>query len=116
VDPDKNQNPALVENVTVNLAAPGSGDVEQVQLQETGVSTGVFVGYIPSGAPPAPSNNCVLAAAAGQNVTAQYTDPLNSGDVSNDSARYNYLPFSDQHRTLPTLSFHNRNVPMLQPL
>jgi hypothetical protein len=24
-------------------------------------------------------------------------------DVSNDSARYNYLPFSDQHRTLPTL-------------
>ena len=69
-DPDKNQNPALVENVTVNLAAPSSGDAEQVQLQETGVNTGVFVGYIPSSVPPAPANNCVLAAPAGQNVTA----------------------------------------------
>ena len=85
-DPDKNQNPALVENVTVNLAAPSSGDAEQVQLQETGVNTGVFVGYIPSSVPPAPANNCVLAAPAGQNVTAAYTDPLNSGDTSSDSA------------------------------
>ncbi len=85
-DPDKNQNPALVENVTVNLAAPSSGDAEQVQLQETGVNTGVFVGYIPSSVPPAPANNCVLAAPAGQNVTAAYTDPLNAGDTSSDSA------------------------------
>ena len=85
-DADKNQNPALVENVTVNLAAPSSGDAEQVQLQETGVNTGVFVGYIPSSAPPAPANNCVLAAPAGQNVTAAYTDPLNAGDTSSDSA------------------------------
>lgn len=85
-DPDKNQNATLVESVTVNLAAPSSGDAEQVHLMETGVNTGVFVGYLPSAAPPQPASNCVLAAAAGQTVTAAYTDPLNAGDTSNDSA------------------------------
>ena len=85
-DPDQNLNPAAIDNITVTLAAPTVGDVEQLQLQETGVSTGVFVGYIPSSAPPAPANNCVLAAPAGQTVTANYVDPNDAADKSNDSA------------------------------
>ena len=85
-DADKNTNPAAVDNVTVNLAAASSGDAEQVHLMETGVNTGVFVGYLPSAGPPQPGNNCVLSAAMGQTVTAAYTDPLNAGDTSNDTA------------------------------
>jgi len=85
-DADKNLNPAVIDFVTVNLAAATVGDTEQLQLQETGLNTGVFVGYVPTSAPPAPANDCVLAAPAGQSVTSSYTDPLNAGDTSSDSA------------------------------
>jgi uncharacterized repeat protein (TIGR01451 family) len=86
-DADKNLNPAAIDSVVVNLAAAGVGDSEQLRLQETGLSTGVFVGYIPSSAPPAPANNCVLAAPAGQNVTSSYVDSANAADTSSDSAQ-----------------------------
>jgi uncharacterized repeat protein (TIGR01451 family) len=85
-DADKNLNPAVIDSVLVNLAAASVGDVEQVRLQETGISTGVFVGYIPSSAPPAPANNCVLAAPSGQSVTSSYVDPVTASDTSSDSA------------------------------
>ena len=86
-DADKNLNPAVIDSVVVNLAAASVGDVEQIRLQETGISTGVFVGYIPTSAPPAPANDCVLAAPSGQTVTSSYTDPANAGDTSADSAQ-----------------------------
>jgi uncharacterized repeat protein (TIGR01451 family) len=89
VDPNRNLNPAAIDNVVVNLAAASVGDAEQLQLQETGVSTGIFVGYIPSSAPPAPANDCRLAAPSGQTVTGSYTDPSNAGDTSSDSALIN---------------------------
>ena len=85
-DADQNLNPAAIDNLVVTLAAPTVGDTEQIQLQETGVSTGVFVGYIPSSAPPAPAHDCVLAAPAGQSVTANYVDPTDAADKSNASA------------------------------
>ena len=86
-DANRNTNPAAIDLVVVNLAAPGVGDAEQLQLQETGVNTGVFVGYIPTAVPPAPSNDCVLAAPPGQNVTSSYTDPTNVADTSSGSAQ-----------------------------
>ncbi|HTO07651.1 MAG TPA: hypothetical protein VMR86_11430 [Myxococcota bacterium] len=85
-DANRNTNPAAIDNVVVNLAAAGVGDAEQLELQETGINTGVFVGYIPTSAPPAPANNCVLAAPAGQNVTASYVDATNATDTSSASA------------------------------
>ena len=85
-DANRNSNPAAIDNVVVNLAAAGVGDAEQLQLEETGVNTGVFVGYIPSGTPPQPANNCVLAAPAGQNVSTSYVDPTNAADTSSATA------------------------------
>ncbi|HXX49381.1 MAG TPA: hypothetical protein VEN47_14210 [Myxococcota bacterium] len=90
-DADQNLNPAAIDTVTVTLAAPTVGDTEQIQLQETGVSTGVFVGYIPSAAPPAPAHDCVLAAPSGQNVTANYVDPADATDKSSATALINPL-------------------------
>ena len=86
VDADQNQNPALVESVFVTLAAPSVGDVEQLQLFETGISTGIFVGYVPSSAPPAPANDCVLAAPSGQTIAGSYTDASNAADTDSDTA------------------------------
>jgi hypothetical protein len=52
VDSDQNRNNALVESVVVSLVSSAAGDAEQLQLYETGVATGVFVGYAPSAPPP----------------------------------------------------------------
>src|SRR5262249_19832937 len=54
-DANRNANPAAIDNVVVNLATASVGDAEQLQLQETGPNTGVFVGYIPSAIPPQPA-------------------------------------------------------------
>ncbi len=86
VDADQNQTPALAESVFVTLTAPGVADVEQLELFETGLSTGIFVGYVPSSAPPAPANDCVLAAPSGQTIAGSYTDPLNGADTDSDTA------------------------------
>jgi uncharacterized repeat protein (TIGR01451 family) len=86
VDADRNQNPALAESIVVNLSAPGVGDLEQLELFETGVSTGIFVGYVPTAAPPSATNDCVLAAPTGQTIAGSYTDPLDAGDTSSATA------------------------------
>ncbi len=86
VDADQNLNPALAESILVTLATPSVADVEQLQLFETGVNTGIFVGYVPTAAPPAPANDCVLAAPSGQTVTGSYTDASNAADTDTDSA------------------------------
>jgi len=86
VDGDQNRNPLLVESVLVTLTAPSAGDVEQLQLFETGVSTGIFVGYVPSSAPPAPANDCVLAAPSGQTIAGDYSDAFNAADSASGTA------------------------------
>jgi uncharacterized repeat protein (TIGR01451 family) len=86
VDADQNRNPGVVETVLVTVAAPTASDTEQLQLFETGVSTGIFVGYIPSQAPPSAAGDCVLAAPAGRTVTGNYTDAFSASDTSSASA------------------------------
>jgi len=86
VDADQNQNLGVVDAVVVTLAAPTVSDTEQLRLFETGVSTGIFVGYIPSAAPPAPAGDCVLAAPAGQTVTGNYVDAFSATDTASASA------------------------------
>ncbi|MEX2207314.1 MAG: carboxypeptidase-like regulatory domain-containing protein [Myxococcota bacterium] len=86
VDADQNLNPALAESVRVALATPSVADVEQLELFETGVNTGIFVGYVPTSAPPAPANDCVLAAPSGQTIAGSYTDASNAADTDSDTA------------------------------
>ncbi len=86
VDADQNRNSTLVESVLVALSAPGVADLEQLRLFETGVATGVFVGYVPSAAPPAPANDCVLAAPSGQTVLGNYVDAFDASDSDSDTA------------------------------
>ncbi len=74
-DYDQNLNPALAETITVSVTS-GSGDSETLTLTETGVSSGVFSGYIQSAPAANVANSCVLELPASQTLTASYTDPL----------------------------------------
>ena len=84
-DYDQNLNAAVAETITVTITTP-TGDSEMLTLTETGLSTGVFIGYIQSSNTAASANNCVLNVAANQTITASYTDPLDSVTTVTDAA------------------------------
>jgi uncharacterized repeat protein (TIGR01451 family) len=74
-DYDQNTNPTVAETIVVTITTP-IGDSESLTLTETGVSTGVFIGYIQSNhAASATTNDCGLTVATDQTITASYTDP-----------------------------------------
>ena len=63
-------------NITVTTPAPAN-DLETLILKETGVNTGVFVGFIQSAAASPssiPPNSCMLNGVPNKNVGASYTD------------------------------------------
>jgi len=84
-DYDQNLNPAVAETITVTLTSP-TGDTETMTLTETGLSTGVFIGYIQSTNSAATANDCTLSVAANQNIMASYTDPADVITTVTDSA------------------------------
>lgn len=76
-DYDQNKNPNLAETIQLTI---GSGtDTEQLILTETGLSTGVFIGYIQSKAAAGSNNDCQLSVAGSNTrISATYTDPLDA--------------------------------------
>lgn len=78
--PDQNQDPSARETVTVTVTTDG-GDSEQLRLAETGVATGVFVGYVQSARAAAQPGDCVLQGGAGHAIKATYVDP-SSGNTA----------------------------------
>ena len=84
-DLDQNRNSLLAETVIVKVTAP-SGEMETLTLTETGLSTGIFVGYIQSSKTAATPNNCVLNVGNNQNIGAQYTDATDPTDSATTSA------------------------------
>ncbi len=79
-DTDQDVDSAVVNYATVEVSHPASGDFETVQLTETDVDTGVFVGYIQSASGPANSGDCVLHGTSDTNVSVAYTDPADAAD------------------------------------
>jgi uncharacterized repeat protein (TIGR01451 family) len=73
VDYDQNTNPLVSEIIDITVTSSG-GDSEQLRLTETGPSTGVFLGYIPSAAGAAKSGDCVFNIGGNQTVEATYID------------------------------------------
>lgn len=80
-DYNRNLNPLLAETIVMTVTS-NTGDSETLQLTETGPSTGVFVGYIQSAGGAPASNNCQLSVAAGNTLTAHYTDTADNTDTS----------------------------------
>jgi len=72
-DYDRNQDSLLAETLTITLNTSG-GDNEILTLTETGVSTGVFVGYIQSVSGTTATHNCLLNVGSNTQLGAIYFD------------------------------------------
>ncbi len=86
-DKDQNLDPAVRDTVDVTLKVAATGDVEKLRLTETGVNTGVFVGYIQTtDAQPAKPYNCVLSVTDNSEIVVSYKDPNDASDASTAQA------------------------------
>jgi uncharacterized repeat protein (TIGR01451 family) len=72
-DADQNLDPLVADTVVVTVSS-SNGDTESLRLTETGLSTGVFLGYIPTASGPAQSGNCVYNIGGNQHLLATYID------------------------------------------
>ena len=84
-DTDQNLNATAIDVAQLRLTTP-SGDSETVQLSESGVDTGLFVGYIQTRASAATAGNCVLEVERNTRISTTYVDPLDAGDTASASA------------------------------
>jgi uncharacterized repeat protein (TIGR01451 family) len=88
-DADRNVSATQKDTITVTITTP-TGDTETLTLLETGLSTGVFVGYIQS-ASATPAPNCTLDVTKNEKVKATYIDALDV--ITRSSAEALFDPF-----------------------
>jgi uncharacterized repeat protein (TIGR01451 family) len=87
VDANRNLDPTAREFIDLRVTT-STGDVEVLRLQETGVTTGVFVTALQSAAiPPAPTGfDCRLSVSEGATLQASYIDDAFPADTAQVSA------------------------------
>jgi hypothetical protein len=85
-DLDQNLDPAVAETVVVTVSNSVTGDTEVLRLTETGLTTGVFVGYIQSSSVAAVSNNGLLNVVNQSSVLVSYVDVADATDTSATAA------------------------------
>ncbi len=73
-DPDMDLDPEAVDGITVGVASDSDGAGAELSLAETGADTGVFVGTVRLAGEGSRPGGAALYAAAGDRVTATYTD------------------------------------------
>jgi uncharacterized repeat protein (TIGR01451 family) len=85
-DPDQNVDYQVVDTATITVVHDDTSDQETIRLTETGLDTGIFVGFVPtSSAPPVPGD-CVLEGVQGSSVRVTYTDPADAADSAEAGA------------------------------
>ncbi|HEU4654057.1 MAG TPA: OmpA family protein, partial [Steroidobacteraceae bacterium] len=84
-DADQNRDANVIDTVKLQLTT-AAGDREIVQLSETGLDTGEFVGYIQTSAKTAVIGDCVLEVERNAEINSVYVDPQDSRDASRASA------------------------------
>ncbi len=84
-DPDGNSDPAVADTVRVVIEDAGSAVIETLLLSETGADTGIFTGYVRSGAPVEIANDGVLFGYPGAQFSAAYADPTDPTDTTSAS-------------------------------
>ncbi len=86
-DLEKNENPTAWETVLVTVTSPDTGDTELLRLRETGIDTGVFVGYLQTrDASLPPSTRPYLDVVVMSQIEASYIDATDATDTSLDTA------------------------------
>ena len=81
-DGDHNTDPLALDTVLVRLTTDDPTDSEVIRLTETGVDTGVFVGYIQSTSAAAVAGDCRISVDDGTQITASYTDDQDGTDTA----------------------------------
>ncbi len=84
-DHNANRQPGIYNSAFLRLTS-SSGDVESIELLETGRDTGVFTGTLPLGGGAVQSGNLVLQAGPGDTVTARHDDELGNSSSSDTAA------------------------------
>ncbi|MGH8772033.1 MAG: hypothetical protein ACREV2_12780, partial [Burkholderiales bacterium] len=84
-DFDQNLNPSVLDTIVITVTS-AIGDSELLRLTETGVSTGVFTGYIQSTNAATVVNDCRLSVAKDQSISTAYNDPADLADSVTDGA------------------------------
>jgi uncharacterized repeat protein (TIGR01451 family) len=81
-DADQNRDARVIDTTEITVTSV-TGDTEILRLRETGVNTGVFVGYIQTVASAtANSGDCVLQVDRDSKLTVKYTDTYHNTDTS----------------------------------
>ncbi len=80
-DRDQNLDATKKETVIVVVTST-TGDREELLLTETGVNTGIFIGYVQSASHAANSYDGILSLGENTNVFVQYTDKFDPSDSS----------------------------------
>ncbi len=82
IDPDQDLDPAAPDTVRVTLGIADTKETETLILRETGASTGIFTGFIGTGAGVPAAGDCRLGHVTNGRLEAHYTDPADPGDQS----------------------------------
>ncbi|MGB5179419.1 MAG: hypothetical protein WBP44_11895, partial [Gammaproteobacteria bacterium] len=85
-DKNRNLDRTRRDTVEVTLDVAASGDQERLQLSETAINSGVFVGYIQSRSMSATQFDCLLAVDENDSISVTYVDLYDSTDRARDDA------------------------------
>ncbi|MBC7983960.1 MAG: hypothetical protein H7Y02_08905, partial [Candidatus Obscuribacterales bacterium] len=84
-DRDQNRDAAGIDTVDMRVTSV-AGDAETIRLSESGLNTGVFVGYVQTRAAAVVVGDCVLQVVRDSQIASRYVDPINAADIANASA------------------------------
>jgi len=84
-DKDQNLDASMLETVLV-IVTSSTGDEEVLQLTETGIDTGIFIGYVQSNSTAVTPYNGVLSLAAETDINVSYVDQYDPTDTSDNSS------------------------------
>ncbi|UCF88966.1 MAG: OmpA family protein [bacterium] len=82
IDADGDQDPAVADTLIVTVQDIAAITIETILLTETGPGTGVFTGYIRSGAAAETPDDGILYGFPGAQFSLSYTDPTYGTDVA----------------------------------
>ena len=80
-DANRNLSISVRDTLVVTIRSTSIGDQEFLELSETGVNTGEFVGYIQTVTTPVTPNDCLLAVTTNELIEVGYTDIYDVTDV-----------------------------------
>tara|TARA_R110002049_G_scaffold252264_2_gene427299 strand:+ start:32389 stop:38655 length:6267 start_codon:yes stop_codon:yes gene_type:complete len=80
-DANRNLNSAIRDTLVVTIRSTNIGDLEVLELYETDVNTGEFVGFIQTVTTPVTPNDCVLAVVTNGLIEVSYTDIYDNTDT-----------------------------------